>query len=158
MPKFLVDKQRKVHYTVIHLVGSDGFADSTVFLIKFKGVEWLMQQGARIGDYLPDGAFPILFYRQWLYPNKGLTPPEALVSSQTFRQDAPRPKLVRDKDGTAHFTGLRLRRMDGGTDSTVFVIKFQGAEWLKKRNVNVGQNLPDGVFRTLFERGWLYPD
>ena len=158
MPRLLLDKQRNVHYTVVHLLASDGHADSTVFLIKFKGVEWLMEQGARVGQDLPDGTFPILFYRHWLYPNKGLTPPEASLSNRAFQTDAPRPKLVQDKDGTAHFTGLRLRRRDGRTDATVFVIRFKGAQWLERRKVRVGQELPDGVFRALYERGWLYPD
>jgi len=158
MPKLFLDVQRSLYFTVVHLPSESGGLDSTVFLIKYKGVEWLTQQGARVGQDIPDGAFPILFTRKWLYPNKGLNPPEASSSSRTFQPDAPRPKLIRDKDGTTHFTGLRLRRSDGRTDPTVCLIKLKGAEWLGRQRVYVGQELPDGAFRTLFERGWLYPE
>lgn len=158
MPKLFLDTQRSTYYTVVHLPSYVGGFDTTVFLIKFRGMEWLTQQGARVGHDLPDGAFPTLFYRQWLYPNKGLNPPEASMPSGTTQLDAPRPKLVRDKDETAYFTGLRLRRRDGLTDPTVFLIKSKGMEWLGKRKVRVGQELPDGAFRTLFECGWLYTE
>lgn len=157
MPKLFLDSQRNVHYTVIHLSARDGELDSTVFLIKFRGAEWLKHQGAQVGQDLPEGAFRVLFDHQWLYPNKGLTPPEA-SPSQPLPPHAQRPGLFLDQKAKVHFTVLQMPTRDGRLDSTVFLITPKGTQWLKKRDVGVGHELPDGAFRALFERRWLYAD
>lgn len=129
-----------------------------------KGAEWITQQGARVGTELPEVAFEVLFERQWLYPNSGLTPPEAMPSQTEVASAAPlqphalRPKLSLDEEENVHYTVLRFPKHNGESESTVFLVRFKGVRWLAKQGVGVGKELPDGAFRMLFERRWLYSD
>lgn len=161
-PKLFFDAQKQVHYTVFHLPGKKGLLDATVMLIKYRAVQWLREQGASIGEALPDGTFAELLEQGWVYPNSGLTPREASVIYQLTELDellqphVDAHLLVKGQERYGQHLILRWgRRIGASHDETALRIKAQGVKWLEKRGVQDRDELPVGAFRTLFERRWF---
>lgn len=155
MPNLYLDPLNNIHYTVVHLETRDGAQDPVVFMIKFRGVEWLKAHGGVIGGPLPTSAFETLFQNRWFYPNRGLAPPEARETS--LETLVKQPRLGKDDD--SHYLSLRLINTATNTnDATIMLVKSNGVAWLQKRNVSVGDQLPSGALKRLFDQKWLYPE
>ncbi len=104
MPRLYLDALNNIHYTVIHLETLDGRPDPVVFMIKFRGAEWLKAHDGVVGDPFPGWRIQNTF-RQQVVVSQSWTRASRSTRS-TARQSGATANI--GKDDEAHYLLLRF--------------------------------------------------